>query len=142
MLENVFHNPTKWGFTVYQPKQKGCYYKLWAMVMLFWYVLQETIWWEWFFDRQKGALLSLNAACKYILYTCSNCVIVTKLLRDTFLLLQYFLLFIFFSRAHTIVAITFTQKQMNETGQSMTRTSTVNLVDLAGRYVHKSRSIQ
>ncbi|XP_060594339.1 kinesin-like protein KIF28P [Ruditapes philippinarum] len=36
------------------------------------------------------------------------------------------------SRAHTIVAITFTQKQPNETGQSMTRTSTVNLVDLAG----------
>ena len=87
-------------------------------------------------------LFRLNAACKYLLYTCSNCVIVTKLLRDTFLLLQYFLLFIFFSRAHTIVAITFTQKQMNETGQSMTRTSTVNLVDLAGRYVHKSRSIQ
>ena len=95
-----------------------------------------------FLTDKKGALFSLNAACKYILYTCSNCVIVTKLLRDTFLLLQYFLLFIFFSRAHTIVAITFTQKQMNETGQSMTRTSTVNLVDLAGRYVHKSRSIQ
>ena len=37
-----------------------------------------------------------------------------------------------FSRAHTIVAITFVQKQANETGQSMTRTSTVNLVDLAG----------
>ncbi|XP_069105023.1 kinesin-like protein KIF28P isoform X2 [Argopecten irradians] len=36
------------------------------------------------------------------------------------------------SRAHTIVAITFTQKTPNETGQSMTRTAVVNLVDLAG----------
>ncbi|XP_021365706.1 kinesin-like protein KIF28P isoform X2 [Mizuhopecten yessoensis] len=36
------------------------------------------------------------------------------------------------SRAHTIVAITFTQKTPNETGQSMTRTAIVNLVDLAG----------
>ncbi|KAK3102002.1 hypothetical protein FSP39_008034, partial [Pinctada imbricata] len=36
------------------------------------------------------------------------------------------------SRAHTIVAITFVQKTPNETGQSMTRTSSVNLVDLAG----------
>lgn len=38
-----------------------------------------------------------------------------------------------YSRAHTIVAITFVQKTPNETGQSMTRTSVVNLVDLAGR---------
>jgi len=37
------------------------------------------------------------------------------------------------SRAHTIVAITLTQKSPNESGESMTRTSTVNLVDLAGR---------
>ncbi|XP_056000812.1 kinesin-like protein KIF28P isoform X2 [Ostrea edulis] len=36
------------------------------------------------------------------------------------------------SRAHTIVAITFVQKTPNETGQSMTRSSSVNLVDLAG----------
>ncbi|KAL5006291.1 hypothetical protein ScPMuIL_015097 [Solemya velum] len=36
------------------------------------------------------------------------------------------------SRAHTIVAITFTQKTPNESGQNMTRTSVVNLVDLAG----------
>ena len=41
----------------------------------------------------------------------------------------------FSSRAHTIVAITFAQKGKNEAGQMMTKTSIVNLVDLAGRYV-------
>ena len=40
---------------------------------------------------------------------------------------------LFFSRAHTIVGITFTQKSPNDVGESMTRTSIVNLVDLAGR---------
>jgi len=39
------------------------------------------------------------------------------------------------SRAHTIVAITFTQKAPNEAGESMTKTSIINLVDLAGRFV-------
>ena len=40
------------------------------------------------------------------------------------------------SRAHTIVAIEFTQKGKNEqTGKMTTKTSTINLVDLAGRYV-------
>lgn len=37
------------------------------------------------------------------------------------------------SRAHTIVAINFIQKAKNEAGQNMTKTSIVNLVDLAGR---------
>ncbi|XP_005092304.1 kinesin-like protein KIF28P [Aplysia californica] len=36
------------------------------------------------------------------------------------------------SRAHTIVAMTFTQKEKNEAGQSMTKTSIINIVDLAG----------
>ncbi|XP_022782679.1 kinesin-like protein KIF28P [Stylophora pistillata] len=36
------------------------------------------------------------------------------------------------SRAHTIVAITFSQKGANAAGQMMTKTSIVNLVDLAG----------
>ncbi|XP_064614056.1 kinesin-like protein KIF28P [Liolophura sinensis] len=36
------------------------------------------------------------------------------------------------SRAHTIVAVTFTQKTANEAGENMTRTSIINLVDLAG----------
>ena len=36
------------------------------------------------------------------------------------------------SRAHTIVALTFTQKGKNDTGQGMTKTSVINLVDLAG----------
>ncbi|KAI0211658.1 Kinesin-related protein 1 [Lamellibrachia satsuma] len=36
------------------------------------------------------------------------------------------------SRAHTIVAINFTQKSPNAAGQSMTKTSVINLVDLAG----------
>ena len=40
---------------------------------------------------------------------------------------------ILFSRAHTIVAITFVQKTPNESGKSMTKTSVINLVDLAGR---------
>lgn len=39
------------------------------------------------------------------------------------------------SRAHTIVAITFVQKTKNEFGQNMSKTSVINLVDLAGRYV-------
>ena len=39
-----------------------------------------------------------------------------------------------FSRAHTIVAINFQQKGKNEaTGQNTTKTSVINLVDLAGR---------
>ncbi|KAK7012042.1 Kinesin-like protein kif28p [Biomphalaria glabrata] len=36
------------------------------------------------------------------------------------------------SRAHTIVALTFVQKQKNEAGQNMTKTAVINLVDLAG----------
>lgn len=36
------------------------------------------------------------------------------------------------SRAHTIVAINFTQKAPNEAGESMTKQATINLVDLAG----------
>ena len=46
---------------------------------------------------------------------------------------KFFCAFTLFSRAHTIVAITFIQKGKNETGQMMTKTSIVNLVDLAGR---------
>lgn len=38
------------------------------------------------------------------------------------------------SRAHTIVGINFTQKSPNAEGQSMTKTSVINLVDLAGRF--------
>ena len=38
------------------------------------------------------------------------------------------------SRAHTIVAINFTQKTVNLEGKSMTKQSVINLVDLAGRY--------
>lgn len=40
------------------------------------------------------------------------------------------------SRAHTIVAVTFVQKAKNDLGQVMAKTSVINLVDLAGRYVH------
>ena len=40
------------------------------------------------------------------------------------------------SRAHTIVGITFTQKSVNEAGQEMAKVAVVNLVDLAGRWVH------
>ncbi|CAH1788618.1 unnamed protein product [Owenia fusiformis] len=36
------------------------------------------------------------------------------------------------SRAHTVVAINFTQKSPNKEGKSMTKTSIINLVDLAG----------
>ncbi len=39
------------------------------------------------------------------------------------------------SRAHTIVAVTFVQKTNNEAGKGMTKTSVINLVDLAGRYI-------
>lgn len=39
------------------------------------------------------------------------------------------------SRAHTIVAITFIQKSKNKTGQQMTKSSVINMVDLAGRYI-------
>ena len=39
------------------------------------------------------------------------------------------------SRAHTIVGIHFVQKAKNKAGQEMAKTSIVNLVDLAGRYI-------
>ncbi len=39
------------------------------------------------------------------------------------------------SRAHTIVAIKFIQKAKNETGQVIAKSSAINLVDLAGRWV-------
>ena len=39
------------------------------------------------------------------------------------------------SRAHTIVAINFSQKGENAAGQNTTMTSIINLVDLAGRFV-------
>lgn len=39
----------------------------------------------------------------------------------------------FFSRAHTIVQINFTQKGKNDSGEGTTKTSCINLVDLAGR---------
>ena len=38
------------------------------------------------------------------------------------------------SRAHTIVAINFSQKGENAAGQNTTMTSIIYLVDLAGRY--------
>ena len=41
----------------------------------------------------------------------------------------------FFSRAHTIVGVTFTQKRKNEAGEETAKTSLINLVDLAGRCV-------
>ena len=37
------------------------------------------------------------------------------------------------SRAHTIVAVTFVQKIKDKTGQTVARSSVLNLVDLAGR---------
>ena len=40
-----------------------------------------------------------------------------------------------FSRAHTIVGVTFTQKRKNEAGEETAKTSLINLVDLAGRWV-------
>ena len=39
----------------------------------------------------------------------------------------------FISRAHTIVAINFVQKTKDEKGKGLTKTSILNLVDLAGR---------
>lgn len=52
---------------------------------------------------------------------------------------QFYASSTFSSRAHTIVAITFAQKGKNEAGQMMTKTSIVNLVDLAGRYGQRLR---
>ena len=40
---------------------------------------------------------------------------------------------LFFSRAHTIVGITFIQKSINAAGEEMAKTAVCNLVDLAGR---------
>lgn len=39
------------------------------------------------------------------------------------------------SRAHTIVGITLIQKKKNSQGNETTKSATVNLVDLAGRFV-------
>lgn len=38
------------------------------------------------------------------------------------------------SRAHTIVVLNITQKSKNAVGQEIAKTSSINLVDLAGRY--------
>ena len=38
-----------------------------------------------------------------------------------------------FSRAHTIVGITFLQKFKNAAGEDTTKSAVINLVDLAGR---------
>ena len=43
-------------------------------------------------------------------------------------------IFPFFSRAHTIVGVIFTQKRKNEAGEETAKSSLINLVDLAGRY--------
>ena len=40
------------------------------------------------------------------------------------------------SRAHTIVGINFTQKHPLDNGRETTKTSIINLVDLAGRLVY------
>lgn len=48
-----------------------------------------------------------------------------------FLLLGF--LFTLFSRAHTIVGVTFIQKNKNAAGEETAKSSVVNLVDLAGR---------
>ena len=42
-------------------------------------------------------------------------------------------MYFIFSRAHTIVGITFVQKQKNEAGKETAKTAIINLVDLAGR---------
>jgi anionic cell wall polymer biosynthesis LytR-Cps2A-Psr (LCP) family protein len=41
------------------------------------------------------------------------------------------------SRAHTIVVINLIQKSKNASGQETTKTSSINLVDLAGRYLYQ-----
>ena len=43
------------------------------------------------------------------------------------------------SRAHTIVGITFIQKTRNSAGKEMAKGATLNLVDLAGRYVNSNK---
>ena len=47
-----------------------------------------------------------------------------------------------FSRAHTIVGITFIQKQKNEAGKETAKTAVINLVDLAGRYATQAEIIK
>jgi len=41
------------------------------------------------------------------------------------------------SRAHTVVTIVFDQISKNQAGQETKKSSNVNLVDLAGLYLHK-----
>ncbi len=56
-------------------------------------------------------------------------------MKQNFVDIIFCLFFLFFrSRAHTIVSIKFVQKGKNDTGQNMTKTSIINLVDLAGRW--------
>ena len=45
----------------------------------------------------------------------------------------YYFNALLYSRAHTIVGVTFTQKYKNDAGQETAKKSLVNLVDLAGR---------
>ena len=39
------------------------------------------------------------------------------------------------SRAHTIITISVVQKYKNPAGKEMSKSSLINLVDLAGRYI-------
>lgn len=42
------------------------------------------------------------------------------------------------SRAHTVVTVTFDQISKNSSGQETKKSSTINLVDLAGKIVNDS----
>jgi len=67
------------------------------------------------------AATQMNSTSRFHSMKHNKCVIVTRTN-------------IFFSRAHTIVQINFTQKGKNKSGENTTKTSLINLVDLAGRW--------
>ena len=48
-----------------------------------------------------------------------------------------FVVVVVYSRAHTIVGITLVQKFVNAAGEETTKSSVINLVDLAGRSVYR-----
>ena len=55
------------------------------------------------------------------------------LISKVFIAVDYGKISCYFSRAHTIVGITFVQKFQNAAGEETTKTAVTNLVDLAGR---------
>ena len=77
--------------------------------------------------------MNSGLACRWVF--CHNSPRFQRIIVKVYVYVQMVFIFdcCFHSRAHTIVAINFVQKTKKENSQGMTKSSIVNLVDLAGR---------